>query len=105
MIARLRQGSDVQDTLERGSAGRHRIPGKHGAAATAYDLVPVIIKDEPGELARVFTAAGDLGVNLEDVRIDHVLGKPSGLVELSVRPESTARLVDGLRSLGFDVRA
>lgn len=105
VIARLRQGSDVQDTLERGSAGRHRIPGKHGAAATAYDLVPVIIKDEPGELARVFTAAGDLGVNLEDVRIDHVLGKPSGLVELSVRPESTARLVDGLRSLGFDVRA
>ncbi len=105
VIARLRRGEDVRQALERGSAGRQRIPGKHGAAATAYDLVPVIIKDEPGELARVFVAAGDLGVNLEDVRIDHVLGKPSGLVELSVRPESTDRLIEGLRSLGFDVRA
>jgi len=26
-------------------------------------------------------------------------------VELSVRPEATGRLVEGLRSLGFDVRA
>lgn len=105
VIAQLRRGGDVSETLQRGVAGRQRIPGKHGAAATSYDLVPVIIKDEPGELARVFVAAGELGVNLEDVRIDHVLGKPSGLVELSVRPESTLRLVEGLRSLGFDVRA
>lgn len=105
VIARLRRRDDVADALARGVEGRLRIPGKHGAAATAYDLVPVIIKDEPGELARVFLAAGDLDVNLEDVRIDHVLGKPSGLVELSVRPEATGRLVEGLRSLGFDVRA
>jgi prephenate dehydrogenase len=105
VITRLRESGDLTDDLERGVAGRQRIPGKHGATATAYDLVPVIIKDEPGELARVFVAAGELGVNLEDVRIDHVLGKPSGLVELSVRPESTGRLVEGLRDLGFDVRA
>lgn len=105
VITRLRAHGDVADTLERGVEGRQRIPGKHGAAATAYDLVPVIIRDEPGELARLFVAAGGLDVNLEDVRIDHVLGKPSGLVELSVRPEATARLVEGLRALGFDVRA
>jgi prephenate dehydrogenase len=105
VITRLREQSDVSEVLERGIEGRQRIPGKHGAAATAYDLVPVIIRDEPGELGRLFVAAGDLDVNLEDVRIDHVLGKPSGLVELSVRPEVTARLVAGLRSLGFEVRA
>jgi prephenate dehydrogenase len=105
VITRLREQGDVAEVLERGIEGRQRIPGKHGSAATAYDLVPVIIRDEPGELGRLFVAAGDLDVNLEDVRIDHVLGKPSGLVELSVRPEVTARLVAGLRSLGFDVRA
>ena len=105
VIARLRRHDDVADALARGVEGRLRIPGKHGAAATAYDLVPVIIRDEPGELGRLFLAAGELGVNLEDVRIDHVLGKPSGLVELSVRPESTVRLVEGLGALGFDVRA
>jgi prephenate dehydrogenase len=105
VIARLRERGDVREALERGVRGRQRVPGKHGAAATTFDLVPVIIKDEPGELGRLFVAAGGLDVNLEDVRIDHVLGKPSGLVELSVRPEATARLVEGLRSLGFDVRA
>ena len=95
----------VAVALERGVAGRARIPGKHGDDAADYDAVPVIIRDEPGELGRLFVAAGDLDVNLEDVRIDHVLGKPSGLVELSVRPESMQRLVEGLRSRGFDVRA
>jgi len=105
VITRLRQRADLGDALARGVQGHRRIPGKHGATATAYDLVPVIIKDEPGELARLFVAAGGLEVNLEDVRIDHVLGKPSGLVELSVRPEATTRLVEGLRALGFDVRA
>lgn len=99
------QQPSVVDALTRGVQGRRRIPGKHGAAATPFDVVPVIIRDEPGELGRLFVAAGDLGVNLEDVRIDHVLGKPSGLIELSVRPESSARLVDGLRVRGFDVRA
>ena len=105
VIAQLREQKDVTGALERGVAGRRRIPGKHGDADTAYDLVPVIIRDEPGELGRLFVAAGQLDINLEDVRIDHVLGKPSGLVELSVRPEVSARLAEGLRSLGFDVRA
>lgn len=98
-------GAEVASALTRGTAGRERVPGKHGDTATAYDVVTAIVKDEPGELARLFVAAGDLGINLEDVRIDHVLGKPSGLIELSVRPEVSARLVEGLRSLGFDVRA
>lgn len=105
VLARLREHADVGDALARGVAGRQQIPGKHGAAATTYDLVPVIIRDEPGELGRLFVAAGDLEVNLEDVRIDHVLGKPSGLVELSVRPDASSRLIEGLRARGFDVRA
>jgi len=66
--------------------------------------VAVLIEDKPGELGRLFVAAGDAGVNLEDVRIEHVLGKPSGLVELSVRPEVADELVQELSVRGFDVR-
>ncbi len=98
------EGRVVTQALERGNAGRDRVPGKHGDAATAYDVVTAIVKDEPGQLASLFVAAGELGVNLEDVRIDHVLGRPSGLIELSVRPEVSQRLREGLVSLGFDVR-
>ena len=106
-VAELRAGAgeDISEALLRGVQGRERIPGKHGDAATSYDVVSAVVKDEPGELARLFVAAGQLGVNLEDVRIDHVLGKPSGLIELSVRPEASARLREGLIDLGFDVRA
>jgi prephenate dehydrogenase len=105
VIADLRSGAGVESALQRGAQGRERIPGKHGDAATVYDVVTAIVRDEPGELARLFVAAGQLGVNLEDVRIDHVLGKPSGLIELSVRPDASTRLRDGLIDLGFDVRA
>jgi len=108
VVADLRTGDTGQatlDALSRGVAGRQRVPGKHGTAAAAYDVVTVQVADKPGELASLFVAAGDLGVNLEDVRIDHVLGKPSGLIELSVRPDVSTTLSAGLRERGFDVRA
>ncbi|MFM7212408.1 MAG: prephenate dehydrogenase [Actinomycetota bacterium] len=107
VIADLRSGGAagaMAGVLTRGVSGRQRVPGKHGSAADAYDVVAVVVADRPGQLASLFVAAGDLDVNLEDVRIDHVLGKPSGLIELSVRPDVSARLSDGLRQRGFDVR-
>ena len=95
----------LREVLRRGKEGQSRLPGKHGAAATRYAVVPVMVEDKPGELARLFVAAGDLGINLEDVRIDHVLGRPSGLVDLFVRPDFHRALVSGLEQSGFDVRA
>ena len=95
----------LADVLRRGREGRSRLPGKHGTAATRFAVVPVMVEDKPGELARLFVAAGDLDINLEDVRIEHVLGRPSGLVDLFVRPEVRDGLVTGLENAGFDVRA
>ncbi len=94
----------LEEVLDQGNLGYSRLPGKHGAAATRYAVVPVMVKDEPGELARLFVAAGDLDVNLEDVRIEHVLGRPSGLVDLFVQPAVRDALVEGLERAGFDVR-
>lgn len=95
----------VARILEEGREGQSRLPGKHGSVATQYAVVPVMVEDKPGELARLFVAAGDLDINLEDVRIEHVLGRPSGLVDLFVRPEAQQALIDGLGQAGFDVRA
>ncbi|CAB4882348.1 unannotated protein [freshwater metagenome] len=94
----------VTDELVSGARGRQRIPGKHGAVASAYSEVAVMLADRPGELGRLFTAVGETAVNLEDIRIEHVLGRQSGLVELAVRPESVGALEDALRTKGFDVR-
>jgi prephenate dehydrogenase len=93
----------VRNLLVRGRAGRARLPGKHGRAAVAYTVVPVVIPDEPGALARLFMAAGEAGVNIEDVSIEHAPGQPVGLVELAVRPERAEALTAGLQARGWRV--
>ncbi|HVQ87656.1 MAG TPA: prephenate dehydrogenase [Actinomycetes bacterium] len=93
----------VEESLERGRAGHGLIPGKHGAPAVAYEVVPVVIPDEPGALARLFVAAGEAGVNIEDISIEHSPGQPVGLVELSVVPGVSPDLIRALTGLGWSV--
>jgi prephenate dehydrogenase len=94
----------VRGALRAGVDGVARVPGKHGTQPVPYAVVPVVIEDRPGELGRLFASAARTGVNLEDVRIDHAQGRPTGLVELEVSPDSAAMLADGLRLDGFEVR-
>jgi prephenate dehydrogenase len=96
--------ADVTDLLERGRAGVARIPGKHGGQPRNFTVVQVVIPDQPGELARLFNAAGAAGVNIEDVRIEHSPGLPVGVAELSVRPEQAAALLDAMEAGGWPVR-
>jgi prephenate dehydrogenase len=98
------QEDAVEAMLVAGADGQQRIPGKHGAQASPYVEIAVMVEDRPGQLAGLVVAAGDAGINLEDVRIEHVLGRPSGLIELAVRPEHGDRLAAVLRAAGFDVR-
>jgi len=94
----------VTELLERGNAGVARLPGKHGGQQRELTVVQVVIKDQPGELARLFNAAGDAGVNIEDIRIEHSPGLPVGVAELSVRPAEAARLLDAMEAGGWPVR-
>ena len=103
-LAHAASTDSVREFLNRGGKGKLRIPGKHGTGNLDFMQVMVMIADEPGELARLFGAVGEVDVNLEDVRIEHVLGKPSGLVGLFVNPASGTVLVEGLLARGFDVR-
>jgi prephenate dehydrogenase len=91
--------------LRRGNAGQARIPGKHGEPRAAYAAVPVVIGDAPGELARLFAAAGAAGVNIEDLRIEHSPGQQVGLVTLYVAPQAASGLAGRLAEHGWTVQA
>lgn len=96
--------ADVTDLLDRGRAGAARIPGKHGGQPRNFTVLQVVIADQPGELARLFNAAGAAGVNIEDVRIEHSPGLPVGVAELSVRPDQTPTLLAAMDAGGWPVR-
>ncbi|WP_069773208.1 prephenate dehydrogenase [Streptomyces sp. LUP30] len=103
--AKRREGAGgVEDVLRRGNAGQVRVPGKHGAAPRAYEVVAVLIDDQPGQLARIFADAGQAGVNVEDVRIEHATGQQAGLVQLMVEPKSAPVLSAALRERGWAIR-
>ncbi|MEV4456185.1 prephenate dehydrogenase dimerization domain-containing protein, partial [Microbispora sp. NPDC049633] len=95
----------VTDLLARGVRGTGRIPGKHGGPARTYAVVQVLIGDRPGELARLVQAAGETGVNIEDIRLEHATGLELGAAELYVRPEAAETLTEGLRERGWQVPA
>ena len=90
--------------LDRGRAGVARIPGKHGGKPRNFAVVQVVIADQPGELARLFNAAGAAGVNIEDIRLEHSPGLPVGVAELSIRPDQVATLLDAMEAGGWPVR-
>jgi prephenate dehydrogenase len=93
----------VADILTLGSQGQKKLPGKHGAQVREDAIVVVRLEDKPGELARLFAAAAKANVNLEDVRIDHSLGRMTGLVELTVAQSVAEQLEDSLIAQGFVV--
>jgi prephenate dehydrogenase len=95
---------DVAGLLDRGRAGVARIPGKHGGQPRNFRLVQVVIADRPGELARLFDAAGAAGVNIEDIRLEHSPGLPVGVAELSIRPDQADALLDAMEAGGWPVR-
>jgi prephenate dehydrogenase len=94
----------VTSLLDRGRAGTGRIPGKHGGKPRNFIVVQVVLADRPGELARLFNAAGAAGVNIEDIRLEHSPGLPVGVAELSVRPEQVGQLLDAMEAGGWPVR-
>jgi prephenate dehydrogenase len=94
---------ELRDVLARGVTGRSRLPGKHGAERVELAAVQVVVADRPGQLARLFADVGDSGVNVEDVRIEHRLGQPTGVVEVDVRASEHGILAEALRDRGWTV--
>jgi prephenate dehydrogenase len=89
--------------LERGVAGTKAIPGKHGGPSRPTGSVFVSVPDHPGELARLFTDAGESRVNIEDVRIDHDPARETGQVELLVDESRAEHLMRSLETRGWAI--
>src|SRR5215213_1104137 len=106
-LAALVSALDDDDTdglerlLGRGVAGTAALPGKHGRPPDAQEVVYVLVPDHPGELARLFSDVGEIGVNVEDVRIEHDPGRPVGVVELTVAAELSGDLLAALEVRGW----
>lgn len=68
----------VSSAIRRGNDGVARIPGKHGGAPRRYAGVFVLVPDEPGRLGRLLTEVGQIGVNIEDLQLEHSLNQKVG---------------------------
>lgn len=93
----------VAGLVERGAAGRSMLPAKHGGPAPKYASVTVVVGDRPGELGRLFATAGRAEVNLEDVRVEHSVGRLSAFVELSVLSDRVGQLSQALADEDWEV--
>lgn len=93
--------ADLHRALSAGNRGVARIPGKHGGKYVNYTELTVMIDDRPGELARLLSFVGEIGVNLEDMSLEHSPGAQIGLVELQVMPEVFKKLADALTEAGW----
>jgi hypothetical protein len=64
----------------------------------------MLVPDRPGVLAEVTTAAGEIGANIEDLRIIHSTEGGKGRLEVVVAGEEQADILTGtLSGLGYHV--
>ena len=87
----------IREVLNRGNLGSALLPGKHGAKPTQYAVITVIVDDKPGELARLLVEIGDIGVNLEELKLEHSPSSQIGLAEIFVLPSSAEKLASELQ--------
>jgi prephenate dehydrogenase len=92
----------LAETLAAGNSGVARLPGKHGNSARFAQIL-VIIDDQPGQLARLLTEIGELGVNMEDLRLEHSPGAEIGFAEVSVVPDVEESLIAALEKRGWRI--
>lgn len=92
----------VAETIRQGNDGVERLPGKHGQNQRFESLV-VMIDDTAGQLGRLFGELGELGVNVEDLRLEHSPGAQFGLAEISVDPAALHGAITGLQERGWRI--
>jgi prephenate dehydrogenase len=95
--------ASVRDLLTRGRAGRGLVPVKRGVMDRDVVAVAARVPDRPGALAGLLTAAAQAGVNVEDIHVEHLAGRQTGVVELVVRAGERTALAAALAGAGFEV--
>ncbi len=95
--------AQIAEFIEAGQKGGARIPGKHGGKAREYSYLPIVIDDRPGQLAAIFNECATIGVNIEDLSIEHSPGQLSALITLSLSSSDAQLISDHLLSIGWNV--
>lgn len=93
--------STIDQAIANGNRGVEQLPGKHGSKRSQLANFIVVIEDRPGELARLFNEITEIGINVEDLKLEHNPGAQLGMVELSVDPVQAKKLQDDLTTRGW----
>lgn len=105
LVSALRSGdaTAVRQALRDGHSARAALPTKTSPSGISWATLGIVLQDRPGELARLFAVAGECGVNIEDVTIDHANDHPVGMVALAVAHERAHLLAGAVRAAGWHV--
>ncbi|MCH8562604.1 prephenate dehydrogenase [Nesterenkonia sp. YGD6] len=95
--------ADIAQLIAEGNSGVTRVPGKHGAPPQSFAVLTVIVDDKPGQIAAVLNDVATVGVNVEDLRMEHSAGHQVGMVELSVLPGRRDELAEAMTEFGWKV--
>ncbi|MFW2514188.1 prephenate dehydrogenase [Demequina sp. SO4-13] len=98
-------GEALTDLIERGRVEVARIPGKHGGAKREWIPVTVVVPDQPGQLLRLLSDVESVGVNVEDITIEHSPRQPVGLTTLHVLPGRAEELSQALIAHHWEIAA
>ncbi|HEX9713273.1 MAG TPA: prephenate dehydrogenase/arogenate dehydrogenase family protein [Actinomycetota bacterium] len=94
----------LRHALGAARAARRSLPEREVTGALHDVRFPV--PDRPGVLAEVTTVIGNLGVNIEDLRITHTVEGGRGTLHLSiVGEEGASRVVHALAARGYEAKA
>jgi prephenate dehydrogenase len=107
LLHHLDSTTAVRRVVARGRDGVSGLPGKHGRdRGQVWEPVVLEIPDEPGALADIFADVTRIGVNVEDVAIEHDPVRLVGYLTILVDgPERAARLATLMIEAGWKLRA
>ncbi len=97
LLEELDDPDAVERILQQGRDGTRVLPGKHGMPPTEYGHVVVELPDSPGSFGRLFREIDALGINIEDLDIEHDPVRNAGYLSVAVAvgevDELSARMV------------
>jgi prephenate dehydrogenase len=96
-----RDSESIEEFISQGRSGRARIPGKHGSGKRDYTYLPIVISDKPGQLALIFQECSNVGVNIEDLAIEHSPNQETGLITLALNDLDAHKLQKHLLAQGW----
>ena len=95
----------LEEIFTTGNKVYESIPGKHGGQNRNYSYLPIVIEDQPGQLAKIFDECAKIKVNIEDLSIEHSPGQQTGLITLALNEIDAEKLSNHLQSVGWNVHA